>query len=239
MSMTASFGTQELARNGAQELSSGLIVHRGQMQASLLRAIGSANGFSPVYPRDGAGSGSGLELVHFPKSLSQIQSYDRETSQWLDLHINAKNINLQPQTGGKLNMPAGSSQAMLGYYWQPVLWTVPAINGWYETSVTCSFTSTSSAFPWRIEWGTSLGNPIKGAVIYVGIGLDGGVSWPSLALFHTTEANYLTTVSGTVYNLSPPPPGPHRVSIFVYTGSAGTAINNGMYSTLWVTEIRA
>lgn len=223
--------------DGYQQLSSGLYVNKGQIDAGLLRATGSKDTGGVLWPRDGAGSGSGLELAHYPKLSSNVQSYDRDTSTWLDLNLYGKNIGLNPQ-GGKVSMPAGSAQALLGYYWNPVGWTVPQVNVWTESPVQASFTS-SGTYPWRIEWGCTIGNPTKGAVVYVGVGIDGAITFPSLALFHVPEANYLTTVSGTAYLTTPPAAGPHRAGIFIYTGTAGTAINAGAYATLWVTEQRA
>ena len=226
------------AENGQQSTSSGLILHRGPLNAALVRAVGSQQTGQVVWPRDGQGSGSSLELAHYPKQSSNIQSYDRDTSQWLNLDIYGKNISLNPQ-GGKLTMPAGSAQALLGYYWNPISYTVPSINTWTETPVTANITSTNINFPWRIEFGVCIGNPTKGAVVYVGLGLDGNVSWPSLALFHVPEANFLETVSGVMYAQNAANPGPHRVSVFIYTGTANTSINSGAYATLWVTEQRA
>src|SRR5215475_11848250 len=112
-------------QSGSQQQSTGLVVHRGQISSALLRVIGTQSPAGPLYPRDGAGAASGLELVHVPGSYSQVQSYDREKAQWLDLYLNAKILGLNTQTNQPVKMPAGSAQALLGSWLQPSGYTTP------------------------------------------------------------------------------------------------------------------
>lgn len=231
--MTQSAVAYRETDTGNTSLSTGLRTHKGIMEATTLRIKGP-----PLWPHDGAGGGQGLELAHYTDNYSVIQAYNRETSQWLGLVLNAGYITLAPQGSGKVNLPAGTAQALIGQWNAAVNWTCPQINVWTETPVTANFTS-NGVSPWRMEYAVAISNPAKGAVIYIGLGLDGAVTWQSLALIHVPEANYIETVSGVMYHTTPPGAGPHRVSVWMHTNSAGSTINPGAYATLWVTEQRA
>jgi len=220
------------SQNGFQELSSGLSTHRGQLDSALLRATGTTLG-QAVYPV----RGNGLELAHTPKQSSTIQSYDRDTSQYLDLNIYAKGINIQPQ-GGRINLPAGTAQSLLGYWFNPSNYVVPQINVWSESDVRANLTSTGVGI-WRIEFATTITSQTAGTICFVGVGVDGSVNWPSLQLLHAPAAGYGVPTAGTVYHTSPPAAGPHRVSIFLYASALNTGIHSSMYTALWVTEQRA
>jgi hypothetical protein len=225
------------AENGQQSTSSGLILHRGPLNAALVRAVGSQQTGQVVWPRDGQGSGSSLELAHYPKQSSNVQSYDRDTSQWLDLNLYGKNISLNPQ-GGKLIMPAGSAQAVLGYWFQGSGWAVPAINQWYETDVRVNFTTTGS-YPLRFDWNAIVYANTVGTAIYIGVGYDGTLQWASCGIINVPGPGYQSCMSGVVINQSPLAVGAHRVSLWMYANTAGAQFSPNGTSALWVTEIRA
>ena len=223
--------------SGQEEYSSGLIIHRGPLTAALVRSIGAPSTGQYVWPRDGQGSGSGLELAHWPKVQSAIQSYDREVPRWLNLDINALNINLQPQ-GGKVTMPQGSAQALLGYWFQASNWAIPAINQWFESTTTVNFTTTGT-YPWRIDWSTVSTCPVAGQACYIGVGYDHALNWPSVSLMHIPTANFAVPCSGTIISQAPPAAGPHSVSLWMYGTSMGCGFHSSAMSGLWITEMRA
>ena len=227
------FGTQyKQSSNGRQKLSDGLEVHKGLLDVAGLRVN------NVLFPRDGAGGAAGVEVLYVPGTgPGYVQAYDREHGNYVDLQFAAKNIVVNPQQGGKFQLlPAGISP-LIGSYEAALNYTVPSINVWTETPVQAPCTFTGA--PLRIDWNTSISNPGKGATVYVGIGINGTLQWPSRALFNTPEANYIVSVSGTIYWPSPSVSGAGRCSIWLYTGSSGTAINPGAYNALYVTEMRA
>lgn len=211
--------------NGRQQLGNGLVTHKGILDVNCVRATGI------LYPQ----SGRGLELV-FNQSgpYGLVQAYDRDTGQYCDLYLTGKNINLQT-SGGKVTLPAGTAQALVGQYHQALTWNPPQINVWTESPVqaNCTFTG----FGARIEWSTVIASPTKGAVCYVGIGLNGAVTYSSESVFHVPEVNYIVPVSGVLYTgaLS----GAQRVSLWLYVNALGTGINPGANSMVWVSEQRA
>jgi hypothetical protein len=223
--------------SGNTTLSTGLRTHKGLQEATSMRIRGpllypgatQGNGPSP-------GGGQGMELLHNTDVGSGIQSFDREKYAWLDFSINARNINLVPQ-GGKVTMPAGSAQSLLGYWFQGSSWAPPTINQWYESNVTANFTTTG-AYPWRIEWSTIVYGP-AGASIYIGLGYDGTLQWASVSVVNVPNTNYQCPLSGVVYQPNPPPPGPHHISLWMYASLAGCQFSPNATSSVWVTEQRA
>ena len=224
-------------QSGEESYSSGLIIHRGPLTAALVRAIGSPATGQAVSPRDGMGSGNGMELVHIPKSGSIVQSYDRDVGQYLDLVLAGKNITLQVQ-GGKLNMPQGSAQQLLGYWFQASNWAIPAINQWYESTVTVNFTTTGT-YPWRIDWSTVCTATVAGQACYIGVGYDHALNWPSVSLLHVPGVGYAVPCSGSLISQAPPAAGPHSVSLWMYGTSLGNGFHSSAMSGLWITEMRA
>jgi hypothetical protein len=229
------------SQNGQQEQSSGLIIHRGPLNAAVVRAIGSPATGGAIFPRDGQGSGSSLELAHTPKSSSSIQSYDRDTSQWLDLNLYGKNVNLGA-FGGKVIMPAQSVQSSPASAKWIGNWVIPSTGTWTETPVQ-QVLSVTAGNPVRVEACGTLTCAIAGAVMYVGLGLDGGIVHDSmfcaqpgsgsntLAGYHVT--GYFTSQISTS--------GTHRFSTFLYTnaGPSAAGLWSGAYNYLWITEQRA
>jgi hypothetical protein len=217
---------QSASSNGRQQLGSGLVTHRGIIDANSFRAQGN------LYPQ----SGAGLEAIYSggPAGFGVLQVYNRDTSQYLDLNLAARNITLGTNAGGKVTLPAGTAQALLGQYFTAPTYTTPSAAAWYETPVQVSFTSTGFAL--RVEYGCSVRNSVAGAVTYVGIGLDGGISW-AMNLITTPAVNYITPASGVVYTT--PTAGSHRVSVFLYCNTGLTSIEGGANCSLWVTEQRS
>jgi hypothetical protein len=204
--------------------------------------VGSLRINHAVVPHDGAGGASGMELLHYPYNQSVLQSYDREHSAWLDFYLNAKNINLQPQGGGKVGLPAGTAQALVGNWYATSGYSVPATGTWYESDVRVNFTSTG--FPIRIEFHCTVYAQTAGGVIYIGLGFDGTLYWPTMAIGQSAGANAPVPFSGVTYAPLPsiigiPIAGPHRVSIFVYCNTLPTLFHSSSYAGLYVTEQRA
>ena len=226
-------------QGGQEEASAGgLILHRGPLNAALVRAIGAPATGQPVFPRDGSGSGSGLELVHAPRSYSAIQSYDRDVSQWLDLNLNARNINLQPQ-GGRVQMPLGSATNLVG---NRILqaWNIPAAGAWYETPLQQNLAVTAGNIV-RIDCSGSLYHSVIPTVTYLGVMLDGAVALDSVQTTTCTLANAtmpygFTTYLGGQITTS----GTHRFSLMLYANGGGAGgFWGGAYQCISVTEQRA
>jgi hypothetical protein len=217
---------QGQSANGRQQLGSGLVTHRGIIDANTLRAQGI---LSPQ-------SGRGLELVYNQGGpYGGVQSYDRDAQQYTDLYLTAKNITLQAP-GGKVSLPAGTVQQVLGYWFQPSGWVPPAASQWLESDVRISYTGTGA--PIRHDFATSITLP-AGSTCYVGMGLDGGITWPSLALMQNGGGGtWIVPCAASIINTSTAA-GPHRISIWLYYGGPQVSINASAYTSLWATEQRA
>lgn len=215
--------------NGLSALSSGLRTHKGLLEATSIRVRGPL-----VFPRGGAGGGQGLEMAHNTDVGSLLQAYDREKAAWLDFTVNAKNINLAPQ-GGKVALPAGSAQQLLGSFRQVVSYSIPAAGNWYETPAQVSATTTGGLV--RLEACGSLTHTVVNAVIYVGFMTDGGLTADSVTAASPGVANGVLPYSIVYY--STPSAALHRFSICLYTNITGGGFWNGAYQHLFVTEQRA
>lgn len=217
---------QANASNGRQQLGSGLVTHRGIIDMNSLRVQGN------LYPQ----SGRGLELTFSPTSSNgSLQCYDRDTSAWLDLNINGKNINLNAN-GGKVSLPAGTAQQVLGSYRNLVNWNIPATSVWYESPVQCNVTATGGLL--RLEATGFVSHSVATAIVYVGFMLDGASAFDSQALAQPTIANANVPYSIIAYHQTAA--GPHRWSVMLYTPSGGPAgMSTAAYQTMYVTEQRA
>jgi hypothetical protein len=225
------------AENGQQSTSSGLILHRGPLSAALVRAVGSQQTGQGVWPRDGQGSGSSLELAHYPKQSSNIQSYDRDTSQWLDLNIYGKNISLNPQSGGGLTLPAGSAQAILGYYRATSNWSAPAAGQWFETAAQANATCRSGTTI-RLEACGTVTMATAQALMYFGFMRDGALYFDTQQCVQSAVAGALSGWSIIGYDTAPLA-GVHRYAICCYLNTGTGGFWPGSYTSFYVTEQRA
>lgn len=212
--------------NGRQQLGSGLVTHRGIIDSNSFRATGN------LWPQHGAG----LELIYDqPSKTGYLQSYDRDASAYTDLNVTGKNVTLATN-GGKVTLPAGTTQQLLGTYRQIAAWNIPATGAWYESNAQVSATTTGGLV--RLEACGSLTHPAANAVIYVGFMTDGSVTADSLTVASSGTANWVSPYS-IVYYFSPSA-ALHRFSICLYTNIAGASgFWSGAYQNLFVTEQRA
>jgi len=215
--------------SGRQQLGSGLVTHRGIIDANSLRATGV------LYPQ----SGAGLELIFFqtptyPAKKGTLQAYDRDASAYCDLDISAWNINLNPQSGGKVSMPAGTCQQLIGSYVQSIGWTLPQSSVWTESPIQVTPTFTGAQV--RLEFNVMLGCPTKGQRVFWGIFVDGALASGVLGAEDAPEANYGIMSNGTWY--WSPAAGTHRIGYGLY-GPAGSQIVNSIVHGMYLTEQRA
>jgi len=225
------------SQSGQEGASSGLIIHRGPLTAALVRAIGSPATNSATWPRDGQGSGSSMELAHTPKAFSSIQSYDRDTATWMPLYLNASVLGLNTQTGNPVNMPAGSAQALLGYYRATSSWAAPAAGQWYESAAQANATCRAGSVIRLEACGTAVIGTL-GAVWYTGFMRDGNLLFDTQQAVQPPAANGLAGFSIIAYDLSPLA-GVHRYAICCFINSGTGSFWSGSYTSLWITEQRA
>jgi hypothetical protein len=223
--------------SGNTTLSTGLRTHKGLLEATSMRIRGpllypgstQGNGPSP-------GGGQGMELLHNTDVGSGIQSFDREKYAWLDFSINAKNINLVPQ-GGIVTMPAGSAQAMLGYYRATSGWTIPVAGQWIESAAQVNTTCRAGSVVRLEACGTVTMNTAQ-ALMYFGFMRDGALYIDTQQCVQAAVANALTAFSFIGYDTSPLA-GVHRYSIGCYLNAGTGGFYSGSYTNLYVTEQRA
>jgi hypothetical protein len=128
-------------------------------------------------------------------------------------------------------LAAGAAQAIIGSFnGVGGGWSTGAA-GWLETSVAVIGTYTGGLNV-RIEWSLSFYNSIAGAIINLGIGIDGGL-WVGTHVIHTPGANYYCSASGVVYYTMPA--GSHRVAVFLNMNAGVSTIS---YGTMYCTEQR-
>ena len=132
----------------------------------------------------------------------------------------------------------GSVNAPIGQWWAPSGYAIPAINVWYETDVRASFTTTGQRL--RIEWSAVIYAPTAaaGSTVHVGLGMDGGLSWPSQAVLYFATPGMYLPCSAVMYTPDVAA-GPHRVSLFLYANIGGGGFYPSGYCTIWVTEQKA
>lgn len=213
--------------NGYERRSDGLWVHRGKADIGTLRVT---TNMWPV-------AGQGLELVYNPAAaLGQIQSYNRDTATWGDLNINAKNITLAPQAGGKVNLPAGTAQAQIGVYVNTPTFSTTAPSSWVATPITCQATSTGGLL--RVEYSVLISHTVATATLYHGVALDTVVQGP-WSYDQVPAAGGLIRGVGGLYLT--PAAGLHTftVNLFNNTGSGTMSIPAAGHCYLYVTEQRA
>jgi len=208
--------------NGRQGLTSGLHTHKGLFDANSLRATGI------LMPQ----SGRGVEVIYNlnpDPGQGSLQCYDRDNSSWLDLNIFGKNINIASQSGGKVTLPAGTAQNLIGEYFAAPAWSLPQTNAWLETplQVTGPFSGKRTRFDWRVTL-----NVTALCTVFSGIGIDGTIQW-TLGL-HTFQANEYATLCGTMYTA--PSAATHRIGVFLNANINGVSLTTSAYQILAVTE---
>lgn len=211
--------------SGPQDSSNGLIKHFGLIDTGSVRAQDNQTGVR---------TGAGLELLFDKPSItSYIVSYDRDASLYRDLNIDARNINIRNQGGGKVSLPAGSAQANIGGFNGANSFST-ASGPWVESTIQVVVTSTGAPLT-RIEWSVCHSNSLAGALNYVGVGWDGIVQF-NVAQSHSPGVSYHMTSSGTTYAALGA--GVHRIALFFGVNS-GTLQVQSINNMLYVTEQRA
>jgi hypothetical protein len=218
--------------NGRQQLGSGLVTHRGIIDANCVRAQGN------LYPQ----SGRGLELL-YDQTAKQglIYSYDRDAQVWTDLNLTGKNVMLNAP-GGKVSLPAGTVQSTVGTRWIGT-YNLPAAGTWYESPVQQTATVTAGNMV-RVEASGTVGHSVAGGIVYVGVGIDGAIATGGDSMFccqpNNGGGNTITGYSFCAYLSSQiATSGAHRFAVFLHTNAVGASMWAGGYQYIWVTEQRA
>lgn len=219
-------GRKLIVSNGREQRTDGQWKHLGVIDSGSFRATFYDN------PR----GGKGTELLFYaPGNIGTLQAYDRDTSHYLDLSINSKNISLNPQEGGKVTLPAGTAHSPAGLNnYTEFTWVVPGAANWYETPIQVTYTATGVNT--RYEWQTLLNSPTVTDFV-VSFGFDGAIT-----IFHCGRTSLAiaggnTLLSGVVYGT--PTAGVHRASLFLYSSTAGGGLTGVGKSGLFVTEQRS
>lgn len=219
-------GYKTLVDSGKERRSDGLLKHLGQLDTSSLRVCGV--GGHPSL------TGAGVETIYQAQvQTGTIQCFDRDAQVYRDLNIAARNITLQPQSGGKVTLPAGTAQSLVASYVAPTGASY-ATAPWAETVIQCSGTFTG--VPVRVELVCTWANVTAGQTNYFALGVDGSAML-GLATIQNTSANFLTTTSLVWYQT--PAAGVHRYALFVGVGGGQLNFHNGTYAVLYCTEQRA
>jgi hypothetical protein len=217
--------------NGRQQIGSGLVTHRGIIDSNSFRAQGR------LYPQ----SGAGVEVQYDQTAKGGfVISYDRDVAAYTDLNIGAKNITLTAQGGGKVSLPAGTAQnTSTARIIQT--WNIPAVGGWYESPLQINLAVTAGNQV-RVEGCGTFTHAVAGAIIYVGLGLDGALQLDSLMCPQVSLAGGVAGWAFTCYlGGQITTTATHRFSVMLYTNAAGppSGFWNGAYQYLAVTEQRA
>jgi len=192
-------------------------------------------------------TGAGLILSYDIAGMGYIQSYDNTALAWKDLIVQAKNINIVPQTGGTLTLPAacvGTSQIaasavqqLLGSFTSPgVAWSTTTSGAWVATGVSVNATTAGGML--RIEFTSSVYHSVANASMYYGVAIDNVAAGPTAFWYLTFSPtpNAVTVASGILYQPSVAA-GAHTFYLVVFSNTAGTLAqyNQGNH-TLYVTE---
>jgi hypothetical protein len=129
-----------------------------------------------------------------------------------------------------------SAQQLLGSWYNPSGWSLPQTGVWTESEIRVTYTNGTGLLRYEFQVTVECPSPPP-APVYLGLGLDGGLNWPSLVIYSPPAAGYVNTLSGRMY-YQPPSAGTHRVGVFVY-GNAGAHFTSSANSGLWVTEQKA
>jgi len=228
-------GLKLITDNGRERRTDGLMKHLGVAEVDSLRAVGNQAGYLQ--------HGAGLELRFDPTApTGAILPYDRDKSQYLDLHIQGKNIYLEP-VGGTLSLPTniiGTSHIQANAVNQVVGQFGPGGSGfvcttapWVETDI--RVTATFTGAPVRVDYNIAFVNSTLGALNYIGIGFDGAAGY-NLAQISTTGVNYGLAFSGSMYYTVTP--GVHRISLFVGVSGGQMTLQSAVNQYLFLTEMK-
>jgi hypothetical protein len=213
--------------NGRQQLGSGLVTHRGIIDSNSFRAQGN------LYPQ----SGRGLELLYDQTAKQAlIYSYDRDAQVWTDLNLTGKNVMLNAP-GGKVTLPAGTAQALIGSYRATSGWAVPAASGWYESAAQVNVTCLAGSVIRLEACGTATMNTLQ-ALFYVGIMRDGALYIDTQQCVQAAVAGGLNGWSIIAYDQNPLA-GVHRYAVSCYLNAGAGGFWSGSYTSFYITEQRA
>lgn len=223
---------------GSEQRTDGLWKHLGVADVTTLRATGDLT--------SNLLTGHGVEtcMVAGSPFTGIIQALNRDAasgSRYCDLIIGARNINILPQEGGTLTLPASSIataniqanavQQRIGGYNNGNSQSINSAGSWAETTI--SFTATCSGAEVRFEWNVTANITPATGYSYLGLGMDGTTFW-AIGMIQVSANNYNATISGTGYTT--PSAGTHRFSVFVNTQSTTITFRSDVQQMLWATE---
>jgi hypothetical protein len=150
-------------------------------------------------------------------------------------------------SGGKLvlNTPgsirtadivAGATQRLVGSYKAQNGWST-TVSGWLETSAQFTATVLDSTSTLRLEACGNVTAGPAGAIVYVGMGIDGGATFDTLQGCQMPGANAVVPFSVLAY-YSNLPAGTHRFAIFLFVNTGTGGFWPSPYTSLYVTEQR-
>src|SRR5215203_3886899 len=129
----------------------------------------------------------------------------------------------------------GTGQVRLGSYTNNITWSVPAAGAWYETAAQVNTATTGYLI--RCEVSGSIISNTAAALVYVGFGVDGSTTHPSMVASAIPNAGWPVPFSFTVY--VQPLAGAHRFSVWVYSNVANASgLSNHAFTSVNVTEQR-
>jgi len=229
--------------NGYEKTSSGLWTHKGRSAVGALQVTGPLNLSPPT--------GQGVEILYDPLiATGYVYSYDRDAQAWRDLWIQGKSVNVGVNSGGTLNLPAGSITSaaiadgaittadiapnavtqLIGQYFAAPTFTSTSINTWLATPVSTGSIACSGARV-RIVCTGTLNNTIV-ANVFAGLMID-AVATYSIVAATVAGANYSVPFCFEIYHV--PAAGNHTYTLMV-NSAGGTIGLSGVYHTLFATE---
>src|SRR5262245_39884379 len=227
MSQLAALGSKLIVDNGREKRTDGLFKHLGLADVASFRVTG----YDP--PRSGAGT----ELIYYsPTKSGVLQVYDRDAQQYGALNINASVITLSPTLPGRIDMPTGTVNSLIGQYAQGSNFSTTSTS-FVETDMHVQGTFTGK--PIRIEWSVTFSNSAAGGGSQIALGWDGVAQWP---LFYTLcpagSPGYWQHAGGAIYH-NQGMTGVHRFALFAAgSGSCTITFLSWSYNVLAITEQR-
>ncbi|HZT54998.1 MAG TPA: hypothetical protein VFA35_02140 [Burkholderiaceae bacterium] len=218
---------QSNSSNGRQQLGSGLVTHRGIIDSNSLRVQGWLN------PQSGRGTELGFQST---AAYGYLQVIDRDSQTWLDLQVSARNITLTA-TSGKVSLPAGTAQQLIGSYRAIAGWNIPATSAWYESVAQVNATTTGGVL--RLEACGTVTHSVATAIMYIGLMIDGNPGYADSQTAVQPSLNGQLMPYSIIYYLGGLAAGAHRFSIMLYSPNMGAGLWSGAFQNLYVTEQRA
>lgn len=237
------------ATNGREKTTDGLWTHRGTLSIrdatspSGLLSIGGGQGYTQL--------NQSLFINRNPPSLDWTSAelrLDTEagSAPRIGFHesgVQAMSLYKKPGTQelwvGDVAAPyrlagaPGSAAKYIGAYHSTSSFKLTQTGVWTETDV--QFTGTFTGAPLtRFDFMTSVEGS-GGGGFYLGIGIDGALTWPSLQVT-VIQTGITVPMGGTISHLGMPA-GTHRVALWLY-GAAGNGFTAGGYSDLTGIEHR-